>query len=142
MDAVTATHAGAALAALALGAGQFALARRGSRHRVLGYLWVAAMAVTILSSFGLRGGSGFAWLGGFGPIHGLSLFSALAVGLAVRHAIRRDFRNHRRWVVGAYSGLVGAGLFAAAIPGRAMHALLFVDLPGVLAAWLSGILPA
>lgn len=124
-------HATAAVAAIALGAWQLAAAGRGARHRRVGYLWFAAMTLTALSSFLLKGSNGIALLGGFSWIHGLSLYVLLAIVLAIRAAIARNIRAHRRWVVGAYAGLVVAGVFAVALPGRAMHQILFETLPSM-----------
>ena len=122
-------HAVSALAAVALGAWQLAAAKRGARHRGVGYLWFAAMAATALSSFLLHGPRGFDALGGYGWIHGLSLWTLFALAMALRAAVGRRIAAHRRWVVGAYTGLVIAGCFAFALPGRAMHELFFVTLP-------------
>lgn len=140
MNAITLVHVIAACSALVLGAWQLLAAKRGLRHRSVGYLWMLAMAATALSSFGLRSGIGFDWLGGFSPIHGLSLFTLLSLGMAVRHAMRRDIASHRGWVTGAYGGLLAAGLFAVAMPGRELNTLLFVELPGRLSAGLSALL--
>lgn len=140
MNLPTLIHVLSASAALALGAWQLLAPRTGERHRVVGYLWMGSMLTAAVSSFWLRGALGFAWLGGFGPIHALSLFTLLSIALAVRFAIRRDFRQHRRWVTGAYGGLVAAGVFAVAVPGRAMHELLASGLPRVLAGDLTHLL--
>ncbi len=124
MSSTAILHACTASIALVLGAWQLLAARRGVRHRVVGYLWVAAMTVTALSSFALRSDIGLDWLAGYSPIHGLSLFTLLSLAMAVRHAIRRNFLAHRRWVRGAYAGLVAAGVFAVAVPGRDLNQLL------------------
>jgi uncharacterized membrane protein len=134
MSPLVALHALSAIVACLLGAWQLIALRRGLRHRALGYTWMLAMLVTALSSFGLRSPLGFDWLGGLSPIHGLSLFTLLSLALAIRYARRRDFANHRRWVVGAYSGLLGAGVFAVAVPGRDLNRLLFTELPLALAS--------
>ena len=134
MGTITFLHAASASAALVLGAWQLLAAKHGLRHRGVGYLWMAAMVATAVSSFALRSSIGFDWLAGFSPIHGLSIFTLVSLAMAVRHAIRRNFVAHRRWVQGAYAGLVAAGLFAVAIPGRELNTLLFEDLPGLLAA--------
>lgn len=125
-------HLLSASAALLFGAWQLLAIKRGLRHRVVGYLWVAAMLVATVSSFGLRSELGVEWLAGFSPIHALSLFTLLSLAMAVRYAIQRNFRRHRGWVAGAYAGLAIAGLFAALVPGRVLHTLVFVELPRVL----------
>jgi len=135
MNPVTLIHVLSASTALVLGACQLAATKRGLRHRGLGYLWMAAMLCAAVSSFWLRSDIGLAWLGGFSPIHGLSLFTLVSLALAVRFAVIRNFRRHRNWIVGAYGGLLGAGVFAVALPGREMHNLLFTSLPRVLAGW-------
>lgn len=127
-------HLVAALLALALGAWQLIAARGGARHRIVGRLWVLAMAVTALSSFGITGKLGWSWLGGYSAIHGLSLWILVCLALAVRAARARLFPAHRRWMVGAYAGLVGAGVFAALSPGRVVGHWLFVTVP----AWIAG----
>jgi uncharacterized membrane protein len=133
MSPIALIHTLSATCALVLGAWQLLAVKRGPRHRIVGYFWIGAMVVASLSSFGLRGSEiGFSWLGGFSPIHGLSLFTLLALAMAVRFAVARDFPRHRGWVIGAYGGLVGAGLFAVALPGRALHTLLFIELPRAL----------
>jgi uncharacterized membrane protein len=142
MNPVTLVHVLSASAAVVLGAWQLIAAKRGLRHRGIGYLWIAAMATTALSSFALRSDIGLAWLGGFSPIHGLSLFTLLSLAMAVRHAIRREIGKHRRWVLGAYAGLASAGLFAVVVPGRELNTLLFVELPKMLAGSLPVVLSA
>jgi len=127
-------HLLSAAAALLLGAWQLVAAKRGLRHRSVGYAWMAAMLVASASSFWLRGELGFTWLAGFSPIHGLSLFTLLSLVMAIRFAVARDFRRHRGWVLGAYAGLVAAGVFAAALPGRTLNVILFAELPRLFVA--------
>jgi uncharacterized membrane protein len=135
MSTVTLVHVSSASLALVLGAWQLIAAKRGLRHRRVGYAWLAAMLVASLSSFGLRSGIGPAWLGGFSPIHALSVFTLASLALALRFAIGRDIRRHRRWVAGAYAGLVVAALFAVAVPGRQMNRLLFAGLHALASDW-------
>ena len=126
-------HLVSASAALLLGAWQLIAARRGLRHRSVGYAWMFAMLVASASSFWLKGSFGLAWLAGFSPIHGLSLFTLLSIVMAARFARRRDFQRHRRWVVGAYAGLVAAGAFAVALPGRSLNLILSAELSRLFA---------
>jgi uncharacterized membrane protein len=131
---VVQVHLVAALLALVLGGWQLIAARGGARHRVVGRLWVLAMAVTAISSFGITGKLGWAWLGGYSWIHGLSLWILVCLVLAVRAARRRAFPAHRGWMTGAYGGLVSAGVFAALDPGRVVGHWLFVTVPTWLAS--------
>jgi uncharacterized membrane protein len=119
-------HLSAALIALVLGAWQLVAARGSARHRVLGRVWVLAMAITAKL--------GWDWLGGYSWIHGLSLWILLSLTMAVVAARRRAFASHRGWMVGSYGGLVGAGMFAALDPGRVLGHWLLVTVP----SWLAG----
>lgn len=92
-------------------------------HRILGFTWVAAMALTIGSSFGIRGDGGFSWL------HGLSVFTTLTVTLGVVNAIRHNYRGHLFNMVGSYLGTLTAFVFAAAAPGRLIRQVSTYD-PG------------
>lgn len=127
-------HLSAAIVSLVLGAWQLIAARGGVRHRVVGRVWVLAMAVTAISSFGITGKLGWTWLGGYSWIHGLSLWILISLTMAVRAARRRAFAAHKGWMVGSYAGLVSAGVFAALPPGRVVGQWLRATLP----IWLPG----
>jgi len=127
-------HLVAAMISLVLGAWQLIAARGGARHRIVGRVWVLAMAVTAITSFGITGKLGWAWLGGYSWIHGLSLWILVSLTMAVLAARRRAFLAHRGWMTGSYVGLVTAGVFAAIAPGRVVGHWLFVTVP----AWLAG----
>jgi uncharacterized membrane protein len=98
-----AVHAVCASYALLFGAVQLSR-RKGDRpHRVLGWIWVSAMAVALITSFGIVTISGT-----FGILHALSLFTAGTVTIGVVQARRRRIRSHRAFMIGSYLGLVGA----------------------------------
>ncbi len=61
---------------------------------------------------------------GFGPIHLLSLWILVCVAAAVYSARVGNLRIHKGFTVGAYCGVVGAGLGALA-PGRMLNQALF-----------------
>ncbi|MCX7284838.1 MAG: hypothetical protein NTX28_12475 [Novosphingobium sp.] len=83
--------------------------RRGTaRHRTLGYVWVAAMAVTALDSLFIR----INHHGSFSIIHLLSIWTLIQVPLIVIFARRHDAMRHRRAVRGMVLGaLLIAGFF-------------------------------
>ncbi len=85
------------------------LRRRGDRlHRRLGYLWVAAMALTAAISFDIR----LINRGGFSPIHLLSTWTLIQVPLIVYTARIHNHRRHRAAVRGMVIGaLLIAGFF-------------------------------
>ncbi len=115
-------HVAAALATVILTVLIFTRARGTQAHRVLGWSWVAAMAVVAASSFGIYS---FQLLGPFSPIHALSLFVLVSLVTGVRAARGRRIAEHRRtmlWMV--WGGVVVTGLFTL-LPGRIMHGVLF-----------------
>ena len=98
------------------------LRRRGDRwHRRLGYAWVAALAVTALASFGIRG----IMQGSLGPIHLLSAWTLLNLPVLVLAARSHNLVRHRAIVRGiATGGLIIAGLFTLPF-GRTLGVWLF-----------------
>ncbi|MEH3148355.1 MAG: DUF2306 domain-containing protein [Methylobacterium frigidaeris] len=115
-------HAASALAALVVGAAQFALPKGRSPHLGLGRLWVGLMAVVALSSFGI---SGLRQVGPFSWIHALSVATLVALALAVRYARQGRIAAHRQAMVSLFVGaLVVTGLFTL-LPGRLMGHVVF-----------------
>lgn len=115
-------HLLAALVAIAIGAIQLA-GRKGTRqHKFIGWAWMTAMVIVAISSFWLKGFMNIIW--GFGPIHLLSLWILVCVAAAVYSARAGRIRTHKGFTVGAYCGVVGAGLGAFA-PGRMLSQALF-----------------
>ncbi len=115
-------HAFAAIAALVLGAVQFAAPKGTLPHRTLGWVWTGLMALVALSSFWIHE---MRWIGPFGPIHLLSLFVLWALPRSVLFARHGDVVAHAKGMRGLYmGGLVFAGLFTF-WPGRIMHTVLF-----------------
>ncbi|WFR85411.1 DUF2306 domain-containing protein [Arthrobacter sp. Y-9] len=88
--------------------------RKGDRpHRILGWIWVIAMALAIASSFGI-----LTMTGTFGVLHGLSLFTACTVALGVIQARRGRMSSHRAFMAGSFLGLIGALVGVLAVPTR------------------------
>ena len=85
------------------------LRRRGDRlHRRLGWLWVTAMAVTAVLTFGIRGIN----RGSLSLIHILSAWTLIQVPLIVWAARTHNLRRHRNTVRGMVAGaLLIAGIF-------------------------------
>ena len=120
METILVMHLAAAGAAVGLGIGILFMRRGTSRHRWLGRLWVAAMAVTALSSFGIRGIGGVGGGDGSGGmqlswLHVLSSFVLVNLVLAVRAIRQGRVASHRRRMLGLYAGLVIAGVAAVAV---------------------------
>lgn len=85
------------------------LRRRGDRlHRKLGWVWVSAMGLTALLTFGIRGLNG----GALSFIHILSAWTLVQVPLIVWAARSHNIARHRAAVRGMVAGaLIIAGIF-------------------------------
>lgn len=112
-------HVATVLIALALGPIQFALPKGKNLHRVLGWIWAAAMFSTALATFFIRDMRD----GQFSPIHIFSAMAFFGVPLALWLA-RKRVASHARAMIGLYIGLCVAGLTAIA-PGRVVWDMLF-----------------
>lgn len=112
-------HLGTALLALVIGGVQLAGVKGTTMHRALGWTWVAAMAVTAVSSLFIRQVND----GAFSFIHILSGLTIVALPMAVHAARRHDVKKHRSEMIGLF---VGALLIAGALsllPGRLLWAV-------------------
>lgn len=101
-------HAALAILALILGALQIAGRKSGRRHRLTGRVYVAAMALTALSSFFLTG-----MTGGFSALHALSVWTLVTLAASIRMVRRGNTIGHGYSMIMLYGGLVTAGFFAA-----------------------------
>ena len=131
---VTVVHALLAMAAFGLGVAQLVGPKGVTAHRIMGWGWVAIMAIVALSSFGIHGGihggidggiHGGRGLGSFSWIHLLSVFTLIVLPLAVLAARRHRHRRHAIVMISLFTGaLVIAGGFTF-LPGRIMHQVAF-----------------
>jgi uncharacterized membrane protein len=118
--AIVQAHALAAVLALAFAILQMLRRKSGSTHRLAGWGFVLAMAVTAVSSFwiaGLRQGQ-------YSPIHLLSVATLVTLPLAIIARRQGNIRRHKRAMLGLVAGLVGAGVFTL-LPGRILHHAVF-----------------
>lgn len=111
-------HVAAALASAALLLPIGLLTKGTAAHRLIGWIWVMAMAATALSSFGITRGSTYSL------IHLLSVISLASLTAGVLARRHGNIASHRGFMIGAAAGLVGAGLFTI-LPGRIMNAVIF-----------------
>jgi uncharacterized membrane protein len=115
-------HAFAAMGAFVLGVVQFAAPKGTLPHRTIGFIWVGLMLVVAASSFWINY---LRWVGPWGPIHLLSIFTLVMVPLAVWKAHSHQVGAHRRIMISLFVGaLLVAGLLAT-MPGRLMHRVIF-----------------
>lgn len=108
-------HLATAIASVAVGGAMFLMKKGTVQHRLSGRLWVVLMAVTALVSFAIQSRGHFSW------IHLLSLVVLFMLVRAVLAVRRRNIRLHLRLVIGTYTGLLIAGMFALAPWRRLGH---------------------
>jgi uncharacterized membrane protein len=117
-------HVVAALLAVVLGPVVMLRRSRDIWHRVLGRVWVAAMALTAVSSFWINETRTF---GPFSVIHVLSVLTLLGLWDGVRHVRAGRTAEHGRLMPMLYIfGIILPGLFTLA-PDRRMGMVLFPD---------------
>lgn len=108
-------HIFAALFALALGPTNLVRRRRDRTHRMVGRVWVSAMVVTALTSFGVQEP-----LSALSGLHALAAWTLISLALGIVAIRRGNVRSHKANMVGSYLGLWAAFLFAALIPTRTL----------------------
>jgi uncharacterized membrane protein len=114
-------HAFAAMTAFALGLVQFAAPKGTLPHRTIGWIWVLLMTGVAISSFWIHQ---IRLVGGWSPIHLLSLFTLAMLPIAVWLAHTHRVADHRRIMISIFTGaLVVAGLFTL-LPGRILHTVV------------------
>lgn len=115
-----AIHLGAALVAVSVGAWQMFARKGGASHKRVGWTWIGIMLAASLSSFWiqeLRHGAGFS------PVHLLSVWVPVSMGLAIFFIRRGNVRAHKRFMTGTFIGLAAAGA-GALMPGRFLALLV------------------
>lgn len=115
-------HMCAALVAMGLGPIALYRRRRDRNHKVIGYIWVLAMALTALSSFAIHS---FALIGPFSPIHLLACLALWSLWVGVAQIRAGQVAAHQATMESLYwRGLCVAGLFNF-LPGRVVNRTLF-----------------
>ncbi len=122
MTTPIAIHLTAAVYSLLTGTLQLTMKKGTPLHRYLGRTWMVAMLITATSSFWIS--SFFPIWSSFGPIHLLSVWIIICVDISVSAARSHKIKRHKAYSIGAYVGLVGAGIGAFA-PGRYLYQLFF-----------------
>jgi uncharacterized membrane protein len=114
-----ALHLSSAAGALALGLVIMARTKGTASHRLMGRTWVGLMTLAALSSFWLTG-----LRDGFSVIHLLSVWTLIAMALAIYFIRKGNVKRHRGFMIGTFLGLAGAALGALA-PGRMLYRFFF-----------------
>lgn len=114
-------HITSALTSFLVGVWILSLPKGSGMHKKLGWIWVAAMATTAISSFFLTGlnDDSFSW------IHALSAWTVIGLPVGIYAIRRKDVKKHAKSMTGMFlGGMVVAGLFTF-LPGRFMWSLFF-----------------
>ena len=119
-------HVATVVPAAILGTWQIFFSRKGAPlHRAIGYVYLALMSVTALSTLWIHRIMPDKPFWGFSPIHLLSVFTLVMLPLAVWRARWHQVEHHRRAMMSLFLGaLVIAGAFTL-LPGRIMHEVVF-----------------
>ena len=125
------THVLPAMLFMILGPLQFARGLRAhypQMHRWSGRIFLAASAVVGISGLGLAYGKNIGGMDEKAAIVLFGTFFLISLGRALRHALRREFAQHREWMIRGYAiglavatirPIVGFFFAAAVIRGRA-----------------------
>ena len=114
MSPFIAVHLALAVFALVLGVVMLVRAKGTASHKALGRLWVGTIIVVSVSSFWIRT---LHKDGSFSAIHLLSIWTLIAVAIGLWAIRTGRLSTHKGFMIGTFSGLVVAGIFAA-FPGR------------------------
>jgi len=126
-----ATHASAASVGLLLGGYQLMRRVKGDRvHRVIGWIWVAAMLFVSTSSFAIRE----LRHGQLSLLHVLSVVTLVSLIIGVAAVRRGNVARHRGAMRGSWLGLIGAFIGAVAVPERRIPTFAVSDPVGAFAA--------
>jgi len=126
-----ATHASAASVGLLLGGYQLMRRVKGDRiHRVLGWIWVAALLFVATSSLAIRE----LRHGQLSLLHVLSVVTLVSLIIGVVAIRRGNVGRHRGAMRGSWFGLIGAFIGAVAVPDRRIPTFAVADPAGVTLA--------
>jgi len=114
-------HAIAALSLIPLTVVQLGRRKSGTWHRRIGWVWVAMMTFTAMSSFWIHGNR---TIGPFSTIHLLSVATLVTLAYAIAARRSGHMRGHRLGMLGVAAGWAGAGLFTL-LPYRIMGQVVF-----------------
>jgi len=126
-----ATHASTASVGLGLGGYQLVRRVKGDRvHRIIGWIWVAAMLFVATSSFAIRE----LRHGQLSLLHVLSMVTLVSLVIGVVAVRRGNVAGHRGAMRGSWFGVVGAFIGAVAVPSRRIPTFAVADPVGATLA--------
>ena len=114
-------HAIMAMIAVILGGIQLSMKKGGAIHKLLGRKWVGIMMFVAISSFFIHE---IKLWGAYSPIHLLSLWTIIILGVGVYYARVGNIKRHKQVMIATYFfALILTGFFTL-MPGRVMHQIL------------------
>jgi len=115
-------HVAAAMLALALGCYQF-LSRKGSvPHRLVGWVWIAALAALCVTSFFIPG----SWhIGPVSVFHVLSAYTLWALFMGARAARNGDVADHKSYMTWLFVLSVILSAVIAVASGGVLYQVVF-----------------
>lgn len=114
---LVATHIATSLSTLLFGIYLLAQRKGGTRHRLMGRVWMVMMLSTAISGLAISPLH-------FSPADGAALLVFVMVPLAIRSVRNDNLRGHRRAVARLLIALVIVGLLAL-LPGQLLHEVFF-----------------
>ena len=119
-------HVATVVPAFVLGTWQIFFSKKGAPfHRAIGYLYLALMTVTAITTLWVHQIMPNGPFYGFSPIHLLVLLVLFGVASALYGAWTHNIAMHRSAMIGVYvGGILIAGAFTL-LPHRIMHAVVF-----------------
>ena len=114
-------HLATVLPSLPLGLYLFLARKGGARHRLLGRIWMALMAVTAVAALFIRHLND----GEFSPIHLASVVTLVGIPLAINAARQRRIAAHRAHLLAMFIGALLVSGVLSFLPGRIMWHWLF-----------------
>jgi len=119
-------HVATVLPAFLLGTWQIFLSKKGAPfHRAVGYIYLALMTATAITTLWVHQLMPHGPFYGFSPIHLLILLVLFGVASALYGAWTHNIVMHRSAMLGVYiGGLLIAGALTF-LPHRIMHAVVF-----------------
>lgn len=96
------------------------LLAKGTRfHRLNGKIWVCLMLLASFSSFFIMPTGSLTWL------HLFAIVVIVSVSVGIMAIRKHNKRLHVRCMMGAYIGTIVSAFFAASVPGRLLHEMIF-----------------
>ena len=120
-EAAVVIHLATVLPALPIGLYLFATRKGGTRHRWLGRLWMALMAITAIAALFIRHLND----GAFSFVHLASVVTLVGIPLAIRAAQQGRIADHRANLVNMFIGALLVSGLLSFLPGRIMWLWMF-----------------